>query len=101
MASSLLRTQLHIPMRRDQAVARLRLYERLDHGMRAGGRLILVCAPPGFGKTTLLSQWLARGARDASPPRAAWLSLDEGEADPARFFAQLVAAVRTIEPEAG
>src|SRR5690606_36584382 len=39
--------------------------------------------------------------RDAAAPRTAWLSLDEGEADPARFFAQLVAAVRTVEPEAG
>ena len=69
MVSSLLRTQLYIPPPRAQAVARLRLYERLDRALRAGGRLILVCAPAGFGKTTLLSQWLAR---DASSPRTAW-----------------------------
>ena len=75
MPSALLRTQLHIPPLRDQAVTRPRLLARLDASLRAGGRLILVCAPAGFGKTTLISQWLARTASGTAPPRAAWLAL--------------------------
>jgi LuxR family maltose regulon positive regulatory protein len=54
-------------------------------------RLTLVCAPAGFGKTMLLGEWLA-----ALPWPAAWLSLDEGDEDPARFVAYLVAALRTV-----
>jgi len=76
-------------------VARPRLFERLDQGRH--GRLILVCAPAGFGKTTLVTHWLAARA----VARVAWLSLDEHDADPARFCAQLVAALQTVEPGIG
>ena len=75
-------------------VPRTRLVERLDAGMRR--RLILVSAPAGFGKTTLLGEWLA-----ALPRSAAWLSLDEGDEDPARFVAYLVAALRTVAADIG
>ncbi len=95
MLASLLRTKLHIPRPRPGAVARPRLFERLDQGRR--GRLILVCAPAGFGKTTLVAHWLAARAVG----RVAWLSLDEHDADPARFFAQFVAALQTVEPGIG
>ncbi len=95
MFASLLRTKLHIPRPRPSAVARPRLFERLDQGRR--GRLILVCAPAGFGKTTLVVHWLAAQAVG----RVAWLSLDEHDADPARFFAQFVAALQTVEPGIG
>jgi LuxR family maltose regulon positive regulatory protein len=72
----LLATKLHIPPARPNMVARPRLMERLDRGLSA--RLILLSAPAGFGKTTLLSTWLA-----GFPSSAAWVSLDTGDNDPA------------------
>ncbi|MFN8630920.1 MAG: LuxR C-terminal-related transcriptional regulator [Chloroflexota bacterium] len=94
MPQPLLATKTFVPRRRPQLVPRPRLHGRLNQLDRY--RLVLLCAPAGFGKTTLITDWIAeRGAP------AAWLSLDEGDADPARFLAYLVAAVRTILPEAG
>ena len=60
MAPSLLATKLHIPPARPQLVPRARLIEQLDAGLRQRRRLSLVSAPAGFGKTTLLAQWLGR-----------------------------------------
>ena len=60
---------------------RPRLAERLDEGLRRG--LVLVCAPAGYGKTVLLADWSRRGPRPV-----AWLSLDAGDNDPARFWRQ-------------
>ncbi|MDR0345954.1 MAG: hypothetical protein LBI49_23155, partial [Nocardiopsaceae bacterium] len=68
-------------------------------------KLVLVSAPAGFGKTTLLTEWLA--ARPAGPAGAggdrlaAWLSLDRGDNDPAAFWGYVIAAVRTVAPSAG
>ncbi|MDQ3437929.1 MAG: LuxR family transcriptional regulator, partial [Actinomycetota bacterium] len=59
-------------------------------------RLTLICAPAGFGKSTLISEWLAGCRRPA-----AWLSLDEGDSDPTRFLAYLVAALRTVAADIG
>jgi LuxR family maltose regulon positive regulatory protein len=59
-------------------------------------RLTLICAPAGFGKSTLISEWLARGERPT-----AWLSLEEGDNDPTRFLAYLIAAVQTVEATIG
>ncbi len=84
---TLLATKLRIPEARPAQVARPRLLERLDEGLRLGRRLTLVSAPPGFGKTMLIREWLA-----ASDRRAAWLTLDEGDNDPARFLRYLSAA---------
>jgi LuxR family maltose regulon positive regulatory protein len=67
------------------------LIERLSVGLRRGGKLTLVSAPAGFGKTTLLSEWAASAGRPV-----AWLSLDEDDNDPARFMSYLVAALHTI-----
>src|SRR5207248_8578657 len=75
-------------------VSRPRLLERLNEGLRR--HLVLISAPAGFGKTTLVSQWLALIERPA-----AWLSLDEGENDPARFLTYLVAALQTIAAHIG
>jgi LuxR family maltose regulon positive regulatory protein len=90
----LLATKLHRPLPRAQLVRRPHLTARLTQG--AVGPLTLVSAPAGFGKTTLLAQWLSE-----SGPPAAWLSLDEGENDPARFLTYLVAALQTIAPTLG
>jgi LuxR family maltose regulon positive regulatory protein len=86
--------KLSIPPLRPNVVSRPRLLERLNEGLHR--KLILISAPAGFGKTTLVSQWLA-GCKFP----AAWLSLDEGENDPSRFLTYLVAALQTITPTLG
>ena len=78
MASPLLETQLFLPARRRDLVPRPRLRERLTRG--AESKLTLVSAPAGFGKTTLLADWLARAPTDAHS--AAWLSLDHMDNQP-------------------
>jgi LuxR family maltose regulon positive regulatory protein len=94
MSAPILATKLYVPPPRPEAVPRPRLIERLNDGLRC--RLTLVCAPAGFGKTTLLGEWVA-----TLPRPAAWLSLDEGDNDPTRFLSYLVAALRTIAPNMG
>ena len=84
----LLRTKLYIPPPRHEQVRRPRLLERLDAGLRC--KLTLVSAPAGFGKTTLVSEWMTGCSRPA-----AWLSLDESDNDPTRFLAYLIAALQT------
>src|SRR5215218_347019 len=92
MDSTLLATKLRIPPRTRHLVRRARLVEALEGGV-AGFKLVLISAPAGYGKTTLLAQW----AR-ASHFRVAWLSLGEEENDLARFFRYLLAAWEEIEP---
>jgi LuxR family transcriptional regulator, maltose regulon positive regulatory protein len=90
----LLGTKLYVPRAARRSVARARLTAALDRG--ADARLVLMSAPPGFGKTTLLGEWLAAGDR-----QAAWLSLDEGDNHPATFWTYLVAALQTVAPQSG
>jgi LuxR family maltose regulon positive regulatory protein len=81
-------------------VLRPRLSEGLDRG--AASKLVLVSAPAGFGKTTLLTEWLAaRPAALAGERLAAWLSLDRGDNDPASFWAHVIAALRTVASGVG
>ena len=82
----LLATKLHVPRPRPDLVPRPRLAERLDEGLARG--LMLVCAPAGYGKTVLLADWARRGQQPV-----AWLSLDVGDNDPARFWRHGVAAL--------
>ncbi len=91
IAVPLLATKLHVPGRRRGVVGRARLTGRLDRVSECA--LTLVSAPAGFGKTTLVAEWLAGLGDDG--PHAAWLSLDPGDSDPARFWAYAVAALRT------
>jgi LuxR family maltose regulon positive regulatory protein len=77
-------------------VARTRLIERLNEGLSAGGKLTLISAPAGFGKTTLVSEWVVGRGQPA-----AWLSLDDGDSDPTRFLTYLIAALQTIAPNIG
>src|SRR5687767_1937402 len=93
----LLETKLHVPRRRRGLVARPRLLERLDRG--AESALTLVSAPAGFGKSTLLTDWVT--AAPAGGRSVAWLSLDQRDNDPALFWSYLVAAVRTALPGLG
>src|SRR6476469_274461 len=97
MAGPLLETKLHIPRWRGSLVARPRLSERLSRG--AESALTLVSAPAGFGKTTLLAEWLAVAAADGWS--VAWLSLDQRDNDPALFWTYLVAALNAGVPGVG
>jgi LuxR family maltose regulon positive regulatory protein len=95
MNGPLLQTKLYIPPIRAELVPRPRLIDRLNEGFRH--KLTLISAPAGFGKTTLLSEWVH--GKDAVNPHVsvAWISLDEGDNDPARFWAYVVAALQNIE----
>ncbi len=88
----LLATKLHVPRARPNLVPRPHLTGRLDDGLQSGHALSLVCAPAGYGKTTLVTDWL----RSIERP-VAWLSLDENDNDPVRFLAYLIAALRQID----
>ncbi|HEX5940535.1 MAG TPA: LuxR C-terminal-related transcriptional regulator [Dehalococcoidia bacterium] len=90
-----LATKIVAPPNRSVAVERSALFEQLDRGLTT--RLTVLTAPPGFGKTTLLAEWLSR---PAAPP-AAWLTVDEADDDVARFLNHLVAAIETVHPEVG
>jgi len=90
----ILATKLYIPPLRPNVVIRPRLLERLNEGLHRN--LILISAPAGFGKTTLVSEWVVGCQRPA-----AWLSLDEGDNDPTRFLTYLVAALQTIAATIG
>jgi LuxR family maltose regulon positive regulatory protein len=92
MPMPVLATKLFVPLARAQAVARPRLVDRLDAGIRSGAKLTLISAPAGFGKTTVLSDWVARIGRPETGMRVAWLSIESGDNDPVRFFGYLVAA---------
>ena len=100
---ALLGTKLHIPRPRRQLLPRSRLVDQLPWEAGPLPRLILVCAPAGFGKTTLLSQWLARWqtAPHPEPRRVAWISLDVEDSDPRLFLTNLVAAVQAAAPGVG
>jgi len=117
----LLTTKLHIPPVRPELILRPRLIDRLNEDVRR--KLTLIAAPAGFGKTTLLSEWIQAGVGSreygvgkqhepageppSTPysllptPSPAWLSLDEDDNDPARFFTYLIAALETVQADAG
>ena len=100
MPIALLETKLYVPRSRRDRVLRPRLSERLDRG--TASKLVLVSAPAGFGKTTLLTEWLAtRPAALADERLAAWLSLDRGDNNPASFWAYVIAALRTAASGVG
>jgi LuxR family maltose regulon positive regulatory protein len=98
MSTPLLETKLYLPRPRLGLVPRPRLSERLDRGLAA--KLLLVSAPPGFGKTTLLVDWTAALSTD-DRVSTAWLSLDAGDNDPATYWAYVVAALRAVAPDVG
>ena len=90
----LLATKLYVPAPGPGLVPRPRLLARLEEGLARG--LVLVCAPAGYGKTVLLADWAGRGGCPA-----AWLSLDGGDDDPARFWRHAVAALDRARPGLG
>jgi LuxR family maltose regulon positive regulatory protein len=94
VASPLLETKLYAPRWRRGLVARPRLLERLNRAAKS--KLTLLSAPPGFGKTTLLAEWL-----DSSKHSAAWLSLDSSDNQADSFWSYLIAALRKVAPHIG
>jgi LuxR family maltose regulon positive regulatory protein len=94
---SIIQTKLYVPRRRGATVPRPRLSDRLSCGTHA--RLMLVSAPAGFGKTTLLAAWLASPAQRER--LTAWLSLDQSDNDPAGFWTYVIAAVQRVAPGVG
>ena len=97
MAGPLLETKLHVPRPRRVLVARPRLEKLLSRGAQSA--LTLVSAPAGFGKTTLLAEWLTAAPADGRS--VAWLSLDQRDNDPALFWPYVVAALKTAVPGIG
>ena len=98
---AVLGTKLHVPATRRPLVARPRLTELVRSGASELPRLVLISAPAGFGKTTLLSQWLSPTRPGGQAPRVAWLSLDEGDNDLRRLLTHLVGALETSGLEVG
>ena len=96
MPVPILATKLYIPPPRPNIVLRPRLIERLNESLSSGCKLTLLSASAGFGKTTLVSEWI-----DHSEKRVAWLSLDEGDNDLSRFLTYLIAALQTMAPDIG
>jgi len=101
MAMPVLATKLFIPRLRSRAVPRPRLVEGLRGGLQSGRKLTLISAPAGFGKTTLLSEWIADAQRRDPHVRVGWLSLDENDNDPSRFLTYLVSALQRADPAIG
>jgi len=96
MSSPILVTKLFIPAARPELVPRLRLIERLCAGLHR--KLTLISAPAGFGKTTVVTEWLnhLRGdtqQEEVTKNRIAWLSLDDADNDPVRFLTYFIAAL--------
>ena len=97
MVSELLDTKLYIPGLKRQFVLRERLLNRLDKAMSS--KLTLVSAPPGFGKTTLLANWLFIANPDSAC--VAWLALDPQDNQPLTFWRYVLAALQTVAPKVG
>lgn len=92
MPIQIISTKLSVPSLRSRVILRPRLLQKLNQGLECG--FVLISAPAGYGKSTLLTTW---ASRLESPPL--WYSLDERDNDPSRFFNYLAAALRPVAPE--
>ena len=93
MPTPILATKIFAPPLRPEIVPRPRLMQHLNEGLHR--KLTLIAAAAGFGKTTLISEWVTHGRLNV-----AWLSLDEGDNDLVRFLAYLIAALQTVPKDA-
>ena len=102
MSTPILATKLYIPPPRPEVISRARLIEQLQGGLNR--KLTLISAPAGFGKTTLVSDWVAScagGAHPAEVCRVTWLSLDKEDHDLPRLLSYLIAALQKISNNFG
>jgi LuxR family maltose regulon positive regulatory protein len=99
----LLTSKFFRPTLPPQQVARQQLVARLDAGLSADHPLLLISAPAGYGKSTLAAEWLSCKDEKGAPPalQTAWLSLEEADDDPLRFFTYFVAALQRVDAEVG
>jgi LuxR family maltose regulon positive regulatory protein len=109
MTDFILTTKLYVPLPQPELVSRPRLIKKLNEGLPH--KLTLISAPAGFGKTTLVSNWIAsmqldgekgsqlQGHASRNIDRVAWLSLDDGDNDLHRFLVYFIAAIQTVEPD--
>ena len=97
----LLTTKFHVPPFRPQMIPRPHLIERLNQGLDR--KLTIISAPAGFGKTTLLSEWINAMDREEnlSKPQIAWLSLDPNDNDLARFWSYAISALQRTRSGVG
>ncbi len=112
MSGDLLQTKLYVPRLRPSFIPRPHLIAKLNQGRQQESKLTLVSAPAGFGKTTLITEWLNQIRSDSKqknetketslhPSQVAWLSLDEGDADLVRFLTYFIAALQTVAANVG
>ncbi len=94
MSAPILTTKLFIPPPRPKVVPRPRLIERLNEGLHR--KLTLISAPVGYGKTTLLSEWISQSERCVT-----WVSLEAGDNDPVRFLTYLISALQMLDAQIG
>jgi LuxR family transcriptional regulator, maltose regulon positive regulatory protein len=95
LSETLLATKLYIPSLHPQVIQRQSILELMNAGLSIEKRLILLCAPAGYGKTTLVCEWLQK------IPQACWISLDKRDNEPRLFFSYLIAALQTVLPGIG
>ncbi len=95
MVDYLLQTKLNAPLLRPSLVPRPHLIKQLNQGLKQNHKLTLISAPAGFGKTTLVTEWIHQ------LENVAWLSLDESDNDLARFFTYLIAALQEVDKSLG
>ena len=96
MPKTIIKTKINLPSLKRNLVLRSRITRALTDGIENGRKLTLISAPAGFGKTTLVINWI-----EGNNIPAAWISLDEGDGDPARFLTYLVAALQTLISDVG
>lgn len=99
MLKALLQTKLYVPRLKPGLVSRPHLLEKLDRLRER--KLALISAPAGFGKSTLLSEWIEHQEEQQPPLEVAWLSLDSNDNDPARFMTYVVAALQKVNASFG
>jgi len=96
MVTPVLATKLFIPPPSPKLITRSRLINQLNDGISTGCKLTLISAPAGFGKSTLVSEWIVNCGRPV-----VWLSLDENDNDAARFLIYVISTLQTISPNLG
>jgi LuxR family maltose regulon positive regulatory protein len=92
----ILASKIHVPSVRPELTPRLRLVDKLNDALQKKHRLILVSAPAGFGKTTLVADWIR-----LEHLTAAWVSLEHEDNDPARFWRYVITAIQTVDVSLG